>query len=699
MLIKHNDQYASEEDVTDQNTSVKTGLRVEEVGDGKGNTLKERIKFEKQKLEEEEKLLTHIHTVGKKSPMPHEIKPMLAEPVEAPFDNKDWVYEIKWDGYRAVGEVQKGKVRLYSRNNLNFNDRYPIVVDALERLKYDMLLDGEVVVLDDTGRPQFQLLQDYGRFKRGRLSYYVFDILHVDGYDLTSLPLIERKKILKDILPESDILKYSDHIDEHGLQLYDIAQKRGFEGVMAKKKNSSYVFRRSSDWLKIKHVQTADAIICGFTEPKGSREKFGSLVLGVYDNNELRFVGHAGGGFDEALLNKVHKLLKPLVIKKSPFTIEPETNTPATWIKPLIVCEVKFSHWTNDGMMRHPVFVRIRADKKPEEITASVIASEARQSPSRHPDEDPNPSPRRFILAKESPTMRGKVEISNTNKVYWPAEGYTKGDLIDYYDAVSEYILPYLKDRPISMNRFPDGIEGESFFQKDVIHKPDWVKTIPLYSEHNKGSINWILCNDKDTLIYLANLGCIEINPWNSRYKTPEHPDYCIIDLDPEGQPFKEVIRTAKVTKDILDKAEIECFIKTSGKTGLHILIPLDSSYQYTYEQTRQFGQIIATKVFEQLPDITSITRDPKKRQTKIYVDYLQNREGQTIAAPYGVRPVPGAPVSAPLEWKELTTDLKPSDFTIKTILKRLKKKGDVWEDFRKHKGINMLRGLVRLEN
>jgi bifunctional non-homologous end joining protein LigD len=662
LLKKHDDQYASKKDILKEDESVKTGKTVDEVG---------------------------IKSPAGKAHIPHEVEPMLAELADFPFDNKDWVYEIKWDGYRAIGQIHNNNVRLYSRNNIDFNERYPEIVDALKTIKHDAVIDGEIVVLDDDGKSQFQLLQDYRRHKRGHLVYYVFDLIYLDGYDTRSLPLLERKKFLKKICKESKVLKFSDHIEEHGLKLYSIAQKRGYEGIMAKLKTSKYSSHRTADWLKIKNIQTQEAIICGFTEPKGMRKEFGALILGLYDNNELRYVGHTGGGFDQQKLKEVMKMLKPLVVKKTPFTIEPPTNTPATWVKPELVCQVKFSEWTNDGVMRQPVFLGIREDKK-----ASDVTDEKHVKVSKKGKLEEKP-PKVYLQKKEEKTMRGKVEVTNLKKIYWPDEGYTKGDLIDYYDSMADYVLPYLKDRPISLNRFPNGIEGENFFQKDLIHKPEWVKTVPLFSEHDQGDIHWLICNNKDSLLYLANLGSIEINPWNSRYTNPDHPDYLIIDLDPEGISFKEVIKTAKLVKDILDEADTDCFLKTSGKTGLHILVPLKA--KYTYDQAKQFAEIVANKVFAELPETTSVVRDPKKREHRIYVDFLQNRKGQTIAAPYCVRPVPKATVSTPLEWKELTSDLTPADFTIKNILKRVKKKGDIWKKFREHKGIHMLKSLKKL--
>ncbi len=672
LLIKHKDEFASTKDITEEDESVKTGRTVDEVDEShvwkKGKDVKVKS-FARSSSKRPEK-----------DPMPKEVKPMLAELADTPFDDFNYVYEIKWDGYRAIAQIEERSIRLYSRNNQEFNDRFPVVMEELEAIHHNVVLDGEIVAMDRNGKASFQALQDYGQRKDKRLIYYVFDLLYLDGYDIRQLPLLERKRFLKQILPTSDVIKYSDHIAEEGIKLYAKAKKNGLEGVIAKRKDSAYVSKRTLDWLKIKNVQMQEAIVCGFTQPKGNREEFGALILGIYDNKELRYVGHTGGGFDTQKLRNLRKLLEPLLQKKSPFQVTPKTNTPATWVKPEVVVQVKFSEWTNEGMMRQPIYLGLREDKKPEEVTFEKVAE--------HPKV-------KMISQGGNGVQKGKALLTNLHKVYWPEEGYTKGDLLDYYERVSDYILPYLKDRPLSLNRHPNGINGESFFQKDLINKPDWVKTVPIYSESDKDDIHWLICNNLDTLLYTVNLGCIELNPWNARYQHKEKPDYMVLDLDPEGIPFKEVIRTAKWVKEILDSAEIDGFLKTSGKTGLHILIPLKA--KYTHEQSKQFAEILANRVHVELPEITSVVRDPKKRQHKIYVDFLQNREGQTIAAPYCVRPVAKAPVSTPLEWDELTGDLHPSDFTIKTIVRRLSRRGDVLKGLLNHKGIDMLKSLKKL--
>lgn len=590
------------------------------------------------------------------------IKPMLATLVEAPFDNPDWIYEIKWDGYRAIAQIEKGqvksKVQLYSRNGLSFNDKYPEVVKALKKLKHNIILDGEIVALDKRGRSVFELLQNAG--EKTELNYVVFDILYLDGRDLTKLPLLERKKILKTILPRNGIIKYSDHIEKLGVKFFEKAKKATLEGIMAKNKSSIYKpGERSKDWQKIKISMEQEAVIGGFTAPKGSRKLIGALVLGVYENGKLIYIGHTGGGFDEAKISAVYKKLKPLISSKSPFEKAPKTNAPVTWVKPKLVCEVKFENWTNEGHMRQPIFLGLREDKDAKEVIREV----ARE------------------VTKEA--------FSHLDKVFWPDEGYTKGDVINYYDKMAKTILPYLIDRPESLNRHPDGIKGINFYHKNItIKTPPFVKTASL----NK--VNYLVCNNKETLLYMANLGCIEINPWASRLANPNKPDFLIIDLDPGTVPFEKLIGVAKIAHEVLELAKIPSFIKTSGKKGMHIAIPMGS--KYTYEEVRLFAEIIVRRIHEKAPKITSLERHPAKRKNKVYLDYLQNGRGQTLAAPYSLRPWPGATVSTPLKWNEVKPGLHPSKFTIETIFPRLKKYGDLWKPVLE-KGIDMDKSLKLL--
>lgn len=603
---------------------------------------------------------------GKLSPMPHEVKPMLAKTADAPFSDPDYLYEIKWDGYRAIAEINGKETKIYSRNNQNFTNDYPKITSSLSTIKHRAIVDGEIVALDEKGRVSFQLMQDAAKNKDIPVVYYVFDLLYLDNNDLRDEPLSQRKKLLKEILPATGIIKYSDHVEGQGAKLFAFAKEKGIEGVMAKRIDSPYVSTRSGDWLKIKYIQSQEAIICGFTEPKGTRPEFGALVLGIFDKNkQLKYIGDTGGGFDEKGLIAMKKLMVPLITKKCPFKEFPKDQTTITWITPKIIVEVKFREWTKDGLLRQPVFLGIRKDKELNEVTFEAPIKDTKKI--------------------------GKTEVSHLDKIFWPKEGYTKGDLIKYYEEIAPFILPYLKDKPESMNRFPDGIEGESFFQKDLIEAPNWAKRVAIHSDSENKDVHYLICNNKETLIYMANLGCIEINPWISTYKKTNYPEYLLFDLDPRGVKFAKVVEVALAIKAELDRGKIVSFVKTSGKAGLHILVPLGA--KYTYEQSRKFSEIIAHKVQVKIPRIASLERLPEHRENRVYIDCLQNRIGQTVAAPYCVRPIEGARVSTPVTWKELT-NITPADFTMKNIMTRLAKNGDIWKEFRTHKGIDMKTGL-----
>ena len=609
---------------------------------------------------------------------------MLATLTDAAFDSSEWVFEVKWDGYRAIATVQDGDVHLESRNNLSFNKKFAAVAKALESLKHNVVLDGEVVVLDDHGRPSFQMLQSYEKNPFGEIVYYVFDVLWIDGVDVTEQTLLERKALLKDLLPKNDIVRYSDHIDEQGVAFYEAAEAHKLEGIMAKRADSTYAIGyRSKNWLKIKTHKRQEAVIAGYTAARGSRSHFGALILGMYKDGKLVYIGHTGTGFDRELLVDIHKRLQPLRVAKSPFAEVPKTNQPATWVKPKLIAEIKFQEWTADGHMRQPVFIGLRDDKSPKEVTKEKVM------PAKM-----NKTVAKQALAKNATST--KAVLTNLDKLYWKKEKITKGDVISYYDAIAPYMLPYMKDRPQSLNRTPDGVAGMNFYQKDMTGKvPDWITLHPSFSESNKETIKYMVCTGKDSLLYMANLGCIEMNPWHSRTKKPDNPDYCVIDLDPHEIGFDKVVATAIVVNKVLASLGIQGYPKTSGATGLHIYIPLGS--KYSYEQSKALAHLIVTLVHSEVPSFTSLERSPAKRRRKVYLDYLQNRESQTLACVYSLRPKPGATVSTPLHWDEVNKGLSPSQFTITSIFDRLDDIGDIFGAVLK-KGISINTVLKRAE-
>ena len=616
------------------------------------------------------------------------IKPMMAQLYDKPFDDPNWVFEIKWDGYRAVAEIVSKEVKLYSRNGLSFARLYPKVISELKKIKHDVVLDGEIVVIDKDNRPSFQKLQRYGDHPDLNLIYYVFDCLSYKGKDITDLPLLERKEVIKKVIPKSSpIIRYSDHVEESGEEFFKKVVEADIEGMIAKRSDSVYsIGKRTADWLKVKHHNTQEAIIAGYTAPRGSRGYFGALLLGIRSGNKIKYIGHTGTGFTEKTLKEMHQKLQPHVRKTSPFETKVPVNSAVTWVEPVLVCEVRFAEETDDGILRQPVFMGLRIDKSAREVDHLDKAVEQPQkvtrrrgSKSKTKDSEPEQN-------KKVTINRHTLQLTNLNKIYWPDDNITKGDLIAYYNSIHKFILPHLKDRPQSLKRNPNGIKDAGFYHKDAGDEaPSWVKSITIHSESGNKDVEYIICNDRATLTYLNNLGCIEINPWNSTTKHLDRPDYLIMDIDPsEKNSFEEVIEAARAVKEVLDRAGAKSYCKTSGASGLHIYIPLHAVY--TYEQVRPFAELIAIFTNQLLPDTTTTERSLNKRNGRIYLDHLQNKRGQTLAAVYSVRPVPGASVSTPLDWKEVKQGLHPLDFTIFNIKGRVEKKGDMFRNVLKEK-------------
>lgn len=627
--------------------------------------------------------------------------PMLATLASSHEDKQDWIYEPKYDGYRAVTKVRKGKVEMVSRNGNPFNNLYAPLIKELQNLSNDVIFDGEVVIEDEKGISNFQLLQNYARTGKGYLRYYIFDLLYLNGHSLTSLPLIQRRELLEAVFAQTELQNIfpSSVVTGKGKKLMKQLTKKGYEGIIAKDANSLYYPGiRANSWLKIKNKHSLEAVICGYTAPQNSRKFFGSLILGIYDKGKLSYIGNCGTGFTEVSLEELYQQFKKLHTVKCPFEKVPKLlgqKGKPTWIEPKLVCNVVFANWTQEKHLRVPVFMGLRTDKnakeamknndtKPDKKAAKSDSTSKKKGAEKSNDEELK------INGK-------KLKITNRNKVYFPESGITKGDIIDYYREISSYILPYLKNRPESLNRHPNGITKPGFYQKDMETSqiPSWLRTEKQYSKSNEEYLDYLVCNDEATLIYMANLGCIEINPWHSTFDNPDNPDYMIMDLDPGNIGFKEVVRTALKVKEICDGIGIDSFCKTSGATGLHVYIPLKK--KYTYDEIKLFGELLATAVQQQLPETTSIERTIAKRKDKIYVDFLQNRKGQTIAAAYSARPKVGATVSTPLDWSEVNEKLDPKDFTIFTILDRLKKTGDLWKGVL-GKGANIPKALVKLE-
>jgi bifunctional non-homologous end joining protein LigD len=654
----------------------------------------------------------------KKSKFPEKISPMLATLVDKPFDEPGWTYEVKWDGYRAIALIKDGKVELSSRNSKSFSDKFYSIYEELKRWKMNVVLDGEIVSINEKGMADFSSLQGWRSEADGELVYYVFDILWYDGKDTMKLPLYERRKILRSVLPQSESIKISENFETNGIEFFKLAEEMSLEGIMAKRSDSLYYpGTRSKDWLKIKTEERQEVVIGGFTKNENSAKKFSSLLVGVFKNKQLIFTGKIGTGFTVKLQNELMQKFEPLIISKCLFKNEPDVNQPsrfrpnppkaiAVWLKPELICEVSYREITNDGVMRHPSFEGLREDKNPEEVvlekevdTKNILKEKGNLKKEEIIPAAPKGSRKTLLNPKEETQVRKingeDIKFTNLSKIFWPKEKITKRDLINYYYQAAPFILPYLKNRPQSLNRFPNGINGKSFYQKNVTGKvPDWIKTFPYHSSVD-GDKNFLVITDEASLLYLVSLGCIEINPWSSTASKPDNPDWCIIDLDPDKNTFDQVIETAQVTKKVLDSIGVESFCKTSGSTGLHIYFPLGA--KYSYEESKEFARKIATLVHKELPQFTSIERMVSNRKGKMYVDFLQNRPQATLAAPYSVRPKPGATVSMPLHWEEVKKGLKMIDFTLKNSIERMRSEGDIFKPVL-GKGINIKAALKKLE-
>ena len=733
LLIKKKDEAADPSfDIQHFDTSVKTGRTKEEIEQGQDAVWSSRRDAGGGGL---------INLANaEKGPMPRTLEPMKAQLVGAAFDDDRWLFEVKWDGIRLVSFIDNGKVSLQTRAGRIVDDEYP-QLQAVSRLvkAKQAVLDGEIVALDEEGRPSFQLLQNRGK-EPHPMQYVVFDIVYLDGQRLFRVPLEDRKRLLRDIVRDSDLLKYSEHVLGEGKAFFKAAQQKQLEGIVAKLRDSPYQpGMRSSAWLKIKAVRQQEVVIGGFTEPRGGRRHFGALIVGVYEDGKFVYAGHVGGGFDERSLESLAKLMKPLIVKTSPFSGEPPRgNEKPTWVRPKLVAEVKFAEWTRDGVMRQPVFLGLRDDVDPREVRREL----------------PHDADREMAQAKRAPTARGKrqqvarktstrvarswvsapseatatdipdtplskaaaqiakklrtdirgataselealdaiktegnwevggriVHLTNLHKLLFPEDRYSKRDLIRYYVQVAPVMIPYYKDRPLSMNPHPDGIHGKSYWVKDKPdYAPEWIPTFRYQDQ--KGLKDWILIEEVATLAWLANHAVIDMHPWYSRVDKPEYPDWSVIDLDPaEGATFKDVVAVAKVMKSALDHLELTGVLKTTGQSGLHIYIPIER--RYTLEESRGFVAKLAHMIAELMPEKVTEVWEVKRRTGKIRIDYTQNVINKTLAGPYSVRPALRAPVSTPIAWRELDDSrLRPDKWTIKTLGDRLLEVGDLFHD------------------
>jgi bifunctional non-homologous end joining protein LigD len=638
-------------------------------------------------------------------PLDARIRPMLATLANDAFDAADWGFEAKLDGVRTIAFVDGGEVRLQTRNLRDCTAQYPEVELGIAQALtggYQAILDGEIVALDDQGRPSFQLLQPrMHQTNPGKIAslrrqvpvfYYVFDLLWIDGQDLARLPLRERKERLEGVITPMGAVRLSSLIEREGRQLLEAAVDRGLEGIVAKRLDAPYLEGRSSLWLKVKAKRSTDCVIAGWTEGEGSRSgTLGALLLGQYDGDELKYVGHVGTGFDDyTLRDQLLPQLRGRETRNAPFQVKPKTNSPPHWCAPELVCRVEFAEWTDEGILRQPSYKGLRADLDPRDCRLAEREADVRSATKRAETEtkraleDESASP----VSKPAPVLVPAVleidgrnlRLTNLDKVLFPEDGYTKADLIRLYVDLSPQLLPYLSGRPLTLKPYPDGIHGTRFYQKD---KPDftpsWIRTWRGWSSIKEAEIEYIVCEDLATLVWLANYTCIEMHPWLSRVDDPEHPDFAMIDIDPQpGATFESVKSVAQVVRTFLEERGLVGFPKTTGSRGIHVLVPI--ARVHTYDQVRDFVQEIAAYAHQRLPNTITREWQKSKRGARVLIDYLQNRLGATTAGPYSVRPLPSAPISTPFDWDELG-DLRSSDqFNAANIRRRLADVGDLLE-------------------
>jgi bifunctional non-homologous end joining protein LigD len=592
-------------------------------------------------------------------------KPMLATLAEWVPAGDEWLHEVKWDGYRAIVTIAGGEAELTSRNGNSLTARFESVARAVEQVVKtpDCVLDGEVCALDEQGRASFSAMQQGS----GPLVLYVFDVLEVEGEPLIDLPFTERRKRLVALLDRRHkTLRLSEAFDD-GEALYAAAAKEGLEGIVSKKAASRYTpGKRGREWLKVKTQGRQELVVAGYTKGQGRRSGgFGSLVLGVNEGGGLRWAGNVGTGFDDAEIKRLLARLKPLRREASPFAEVPKMprvrKDDVVWVEPKLVAEIRFAEWTHDGRLRAPVYLGLREDKEAEDVHRE-----------------------REAIAPEIKKGKRVLKLSNLDKPFWPEEGITKGDLLAYYRDVAPAILPHLKNRPFTMKRYPDGWQGKFFFQKDAPkHMPDWIPTRRFEASTRdrppkKRLIDFPLVNDELALLWMVNMGCIDMNTWYSQVDKPSRPDWVLFDLDPSPDVgFPETIQVARLIKETLDLLQLTSFPKTSGSEGIHVLVPI--TRRHTYAEAREFSEIVAGAIARAHPGLAT-TEWTKAKRRGVLIDSNQNGEGKTIASAYSVRPKAGAPVSTPLRWEEVNESLDPAAFTMDAVLTRVAREGDLFE-------------------
>jgi bifunctional non-homologous end joining protein LigD len=612
---------------------------------------------------------------AKLAPMPKEIEPMLATISNRVPEGENWVYEIKWDGFRGICFLSGGKLRVVSRNARDFNRNFPELETIAKNISAGTaIVDGEIVAFDSSGHPSFSLMQQRTGFATTKerthtpVKLIAFDLLYLNGYDLRDVALGDRQRLLRELVKPGEHLSVSEIFTGSGNSILKAAKSHGLEGVVAKKSDSRYESGRSTSWMKVKFSTEQEFVICGFLTLK--RKPFSSLVLGCYDNGVLTWAGNVGTGFTDKSLASIYAALSKLVTTKSPFAEDIQVDD-VTWLKPQLVCSVKYSGWGGDNHLRTPVFIGLRPDRDPGDCVRELEAVAV------------EPKATEFLpmdKAEVALELAGhSLKFTNLKKVFYPAEGYTKRDVIQYYHDVAPLIVPHLAGRPLSLKRYPNGINSEYFFQKDAGRGlASWLTTETISESEGSPPKPFVICNDEATLLYLANLGCIDQNPWLSRVGSLEFPDFVMLDLDPYHCGFDRVVEAAQLVRRKLADLELEGYPKTTGGDGMHIYVPIANVY--SYDQVRTFAEIVARLALAERPELFTTPRSVSQREKgRVYFDYLQIAYSKTISAPYVLRAHPGAPVATPLRWAEITQSLSPSDFTLKNVRARFERLGDIF--------------------
>jgi len=690
-LIKADDQYATKDEILVKDKSVVSELTIEQMRDKQGAAVWQSNRQPEKKSES----MLDLKTKGIRKAMPSNIKPMLCTLTKEVVEDDDYLYEVKWDGYRIISYVKDGKVRMDSRSALDYTKKYPPVAEALKDLGHNAVLDGEVVVFNEEGKPDFDALQTYNGHHTP-INYCVFDLLWLDGYNLMELPLTNRKAILKELVAATEVLRFSESFDD-GRALYEHALDLDLEGIVAKRKDSNYApDARDSRWLKTPTRKRQEFVIGGWAESDKVRS-FRSLLFGAYNaNGKFEWIGRSGGGYKQSEMPSILKQLQQLETDKSPF-INKVLDTKGAklhWVKPELVANFEFATWTKTGRIRKPAtFLGFRKDKKASQVVREVPLSDAQEQAII---EAPKAKPHLTTSADSNwPKIEAKkieserdfefgghqVTISNIEQELW--HGITKARIITYYHEICPYILHHLKDRPLSLHIKQDGAMAPGFYIKDMEgRQPDYLDIFEDQRRHPKkdkrNQIDYAVCNNEAALLYLVNLGNIDLNPWSSTIHHPQQPDFISIDLDPSDEDFGKVIKTAQAAKSVFDQLKLTCFVKTSGKTGMHLFIPCDG---FSFSQARTLAEKICEKVCVKVPDIATTEVSIGHRGNKLFVDPSQNDYADILACVYSVRPYKHPQVSTPLEWKEVKDKLDPGKFTMDTVPERLEKKGDLWDE------------------